>query len=45
MGGLSGMCLRTRCGYFQYLVNLNLGVGEGGSIVNSGEIIVLFFLG
>ena len=32
-GGLSGLCLRTRCEYFQYWGNF---VGEGGFIGDSG---------
>ena len=37
-----GLCLRTRCGYFQDLGNLDVGVGEVGSIGESGEIILSF---
>ena len=42
-GCLSGMCLRTRCGSFQDLVHLDVGVGKGGSIGASRERIIYFF--
>ena len=36
-GWLYGMCLRTICGSFKGLRNLDIGIGEGGSIGESGE--------
>ena len=40
--GVSGICLRKICGSFQDLGNLDVGVGEGGSIGESGESVFLF---
>ena len=37
-----GVCLRMRCGYFRDLINLDVGIGEGGSICESGERISSF---
>ena len=41
-GCLSGMCLRTRCGSFQDMGNLGVGVGKGRSIGESRERIIYF---
>ena len=42
VAGESGMCLRTRCVYFQYLGNFNVNIVEGGSIGESMERILSF---